>query len=120
MFRQTLTCTAITLSTILTAAPPAQASTRTVQINITDRGFVPSQVVAVINQPITLRITNQGRKVHEFGLPYYRIFTPDIMPGQTSTVSFSPWTAGRFDMVSEPAEVNAPQFSGKFIVTDHK
>ncbi|MDQ0189567.1 cupredoxin domain-containing protein [Alicyclobacillus cycloheptanicus] len=103
------------------AAPTqAQPQSRTVNVTITDSGFIPNQVLALVNAPITLNITNQGHQVHEFAIPYYRIYTADLQPGQKSTVSFSPWTAGQFDMISDPSGTNQPEFTGKFIVTDQK
>lgn len=119
--KKTLLClgafVALTGSTLLSEA---SAKTRSIQISITDQGFVPSRVVAILNQQTNIHIVNQGHKVHQFSIPYYRIFTETLKPGASSDVSFSPWTAGQFDMISDPTGTNTAEFSGKFVVTDAK
>lgn len=110
-----------TLAT-LSALPlsPAEAATRAVTVTITDTGFVPNHLMAVLNQPIRIEVTNNGKKVHQYSIPYYRIFTENLSPGRTSTIDFSPWTAGKFEMTSAPTGKNKPEFSGTFTVTESK
>ncbi len=98
----------------------AFAKDRSLQISITDHGFVPNSVMTVLNQQVKIHVVNNGRKVHQFSIPYYRIYTEDLNPGQTSDIAFAPWTAGRFDMTSDPSGTDNPEFKGNFNVTDHK
>jgi hypothetical protein len=92
----------------------------TVQVVVTDNGFQPSLIHGVMNRPLTIRITNRGTRIHEFGIPDYRIYTANLAPGETSTVSFSPWMAGDFQIVSDPSGENRPEFVGILRVTDQK
>jgi plastocyanin domain-containing protein len=112
------------LTYVLLAAPTsviAEASpNHAVQITLQDQGFVPGRVYAGVNKVVTLRIVNRGSKIHEFAIPYYYVFTRNLNPGDVTTVSFTPSTAGRFDMVSDPKGNDEPEFKGEFIVTDHK
>lgn len=105
---------------VIVSMAPVQAAPRTTSVSITDHGFIPNQIIAVINQPVQIKVTNQGQKVHQFSIPYYRIYTETLRPGQSSTVGFSPWTAGRFEMTSDPSGQGKAEFSGTFIVTDQK
>ncbi|MBX5437374.1 MAG: cupredoxin domain-containing protein [Alicyclobacillaceae bacterium] len=92
----------------------------TTHIVITDHGFRPKRVMAVINQPIHIVVVNKGSRVHQFSIPRYYIFTENLKPGQSSDIRFSPWQPGRFDMTSDPSGQNRPEFRGEFIVTDAK
>ena len=104
----------------LSVAPIAQAATRTVNVSMTDTGFVPTTILTLINQPIQVQVTNRGTKVHQYSIPYYHIYTENLSPGRSSTIVFSPWTAGQFQMMSDPSGQNIPEFSGTFMVTESK
>jgi heme/copper-type cytochrome/quinol oxidase subunit 2 len=106
--------------TLMVSMAPAQAASRTISVSITDHGFVPNQIIALVNQPVQVKVTNQGHKVHQFSIPNFRIYTERLSPGQSSTVGFSPWTTGRFQMMSDPSGQGRAEFSGTFIVTDQK
>ncbi|MCL6549089.1 MAG: cupredoxin domain-containing protein [Alicyclobacillus sp.] len=105
---------------VVPAAVLAPRRVVTAHIAITDQGFRPNRILAVINQPVHIVVVNKGRKVHQFSIPYFRIFTENLKPGQSSDVRFSPWEPGRFDMISDPSGQNRPEFRGDFIVTDAK
>ncbi|WP_162143483.1 cupredoxin domain-containing protein [Alicyclobacillus herbarius] len=111
-----LALTAVGMSPL--AAPRAQASPRAIQISITDHGFRPSNIVVALNQPLQIRVVNVGKKQHEFSIPYYRIYTENLAPGQVSTIGFAPWTSGRFEYISDPAGVDRPEFTGWMMVID--
>jgi hypothetical protein len=96
------------------------AQDRSVQITITDTGFIPGKMTAVINQQFKIHVVNKGHKVHQFSIPYYRIYTRDLNPGQSSDIAFSPWTAGRFDFTSDPSGSDNPEFRGNLVVILHE
>lgn len=111
----------VMLASMLVAAPATvHASVRTVNVTITDTAFVPNHVVALVSQPIQIKVVNRGTKVHQFSIPYYRIFTSDLNPGASSTIQFSPWQVGRFKMISDPSGQEKAELSGQFFVTDQK
>ncbi|MCL6637843.1 MAG: cupredoxin domain-containing protein [Alicyclobacillus sp.] len=99
---------------------PANAATRQVNIQITDRGFQPGQVIAMINQPLHLHVVNRGQRIHQFSIPDYRIYSANLQPGQMTDIEFAPWTPGRFAITSDPSGNNQPEFHGWLIVTDQK
>lgn len=108
---------------ILTAglSPVASAkSGRVVNIQLTDRGFTPSNVVAALDQPIEIHVINSGHHHHQFSIPYYRIYSRDLPPGGVTDIGFSPWSAGEFDMTSDPTGSERPEFTGHFIVLNPK
>ncbi|MCL6517611.1 cupredoxin domain-containing protein [Alicyclobacillus sp.] len=98
----------------------ALAAARTVNIRVTDDGFVPAAVIAMVDQPIHLHVVNRGSRTHQFSIPFYRIFSRNLPPGEATDIEFSPWTTGRYEMVSDPSGNFTPEFTGWFIVSDQK
>jgi hypothetical protein len=81
---------------------------------------VPSLVHGVLNQPLEIRVKNRGSRIHEFAIPDYRIYSANLAPGESSTISFAPWMAGDFTIMSDPSGENRPEFKGTLRVTDAK
>ncbi|WDL97863.1 cupredoxin domain-containing protein [Alicyclobacillus sp. ALC3] len=96
------------------------AAARVISVTITDSGFNPSQITALLDKPLNLRITNQGRRAHEFAIPDYYIFTQNLAPGASTTVGFTPDKPGQFTIMSDPSGNDNPEFTGKLTVTDAK
>lgn len=94
----------------------AYAGSRKVNVQLTDNGFNPSNILAVVDQPIEIHVVNTGHRDHQFSIPYYRIYSRDLSPGATTDIAFSPWTAGHFDVMSDPSGNNHAEFRGQFIV----
>ncbi|MCL6452903.1 MAG: cupredoxin domain-containing protein [Alicyclobacillus sp.] len=96
--------------------PLALAQGRHVDIQITDTGFQPNQVTATVDQSIRITVANRGTTTHQFSIPYYRIYSENLAPGQTQQIEFSPWQTGSFEMVSDPSGKDRPEFRGTFHV----
>lgn len=96
------------------------AAARVVSVTITDSGFSPSQITTLLDKPLNLRISNQGRRVHEFAIPGYYIFTQNLSAGASTTVGFTPDKPGQFTIMSDPSGNDNPEFTGKLTVTDAK
>ncbi|GGJ03151.1 hypothetical protein GCM10010885_10550 [Alicyclobacillus cellulosilyticus] len=111
---------AAALAAIAPASAYAQPVERRIEIAITDQGFRPSRVTAVVNEPVFIRVVNQGTRVHQLSIPHYYIFTRNLGPGEVSTIRFTPDEAGTFDMISDPSGTETPEFTGWFVVTDMK
>ncbi|QSO46824.1 cupredoxin domain-containing protein [Alicyclobacillus mengziensis] len=105
----------IAAGVILTPSP-AFAGPRKVDVQLNDRGFSPNNVLAVLDQPIEMHVVNTGHRDHQFSIPYYRIYSRDLPPGAATDIKFSPWSTGRFEMMSDPSGTNKPEFRGQFIV----
>lgn len=106
----------VALLTTVVSVHPAKADT-TVQVVITDNGFQPGVIRAALDEPLTIRVVNRGRHVHEFGIPDYRIYSANLGPGEVSTISFAPWMPGSFDIISDPSGENRPEFVARLIIT---
>jgi Cupredoxin-like domain len=98
----------------------AYAAPRTVNITLTDHGFSPNSVLAALNKPIQVHVVNRGQHTHQFSIPYYRIYSSDLGPGAATNIGFSPWTEGKFKMISDPSGQDKPEFTGQFIVLEGK
>lgn len=96
--------------------PSVHAAPSTVQLGITDKGFSPDQITAVVDVPLRIHVVNRGSKTHQLSIPYYRIYTSNLKPGASNDVEFTPWQAGRFDITSDPSGSNQPEFTGKLVV----
>lgn len=111
--------TLVTATTSGSFTSYANTSTN-ISVALTDGGFSPVRIVAQLNHPVTIRVSNRGSQVHEFAIPYYYIYGENLKPGQTSTIQFTPNTEGSFDMISDPKGTNQPEFKGTFVVTAAK
>lgn len=101
---------------LISSPPSAHAVGSTVTVNISDTGFTPNRVTALVDKPVHIHVVNQGRATHQFSIPYFRIYTQNLAPGAANDVEFAPWTTGEFDMTSDPKGANKPEFQGKFVV----
>jgi plastocyanin len=81
-------------------APVAVAQT-TVSMTLRDGAIVPSQFTAARGQKVTIHVQNAGRKVHNLVIPAFYIFSYNLQPGQSVTVSFTPDKTGRFPYMSD-------------------
>lgn len=88
----------------------------TVQIRITDSGIVPATISGRIDEKIRLNIQNEGTKTHNFVLPSFYIFTPNLPPHQGTTVEFIPDKKGVFSYYSDAGGHPEPGLSGSFHV----
>ncbi len=98
----------------------AYAGVRQVNVQITDHGFSPRVVLVALNRPVQIHVVNNGHQTHQFSIPYYRIFSSDLAPGGVTNIGFSPWTEGKFQMMSDPSGLNKPEFTGQFVVVEGK
>ncbi|KPV43414.1 cupredoxin domain-containing protein [Alicyclobacillus ferrooxydans] len=98
----------------------AYAGVRQVNVQITDHGFSPSVILVALNRPVQIHVVNNGHQNHQFSIPYYRIFSSDLAPGGVTNIGFSPWTEGKFQMMSDPSGLDKPEFTGQFVVVEGK
>jgi Cupredoxin-like domain len=116
LFGRFLVLMTTVLMSFASSCPAVFAGSRVVDVQITDNGFRPVNVLAMMNQPIEIHVTNSGHEHHQFSIPFYRIYSRELAPGSVTDIKFSPWNEGQFDMMSDPSGDNKPEFRGWFIV----
>lgn len=88
----------------------------TYHIIITDRHFTPEKIVGQIDQPVTITVSNQGTKIHNFILPAFYIYSPNLSVHHTTTVQFTPDKKGVFDFFSDAGGKKEQGLLGKIDV----
>lgn len=77
------------------------ANAQTTQVALQDGSIVPSQLRGVVGKPVSLNITNRGKKVHNFVIKDFYIFSQNLTPGQSTSVGFTPDKTGAFPFWSD-------------------
>lgn len=94
----------------------ASERTQTIHIHLSDHAITPHIVKVPLNKPIHIVVQNDGRQIHEFAIPEFRIYTRNLMKGETSDIQFEPWEKGTFQMSSDPDGSTNPEYLGTFEV----
>ncbi len=90
--------------------PDVKASSYT--ISITDERIVPNVIAVSANEKAHFTIHNYGKKTHNFVLPAFYIFTPNLSPQEGTTVEFVPEKKGMFSFYSDTGGKPEPGLSG--------
>ncbi len=115
--RTTLATTAVAFGMLtLAPIPDSEARAATYHLVITDRHFFPRQIEGRLNQPIKIVIRNRGTKTHNFVLPAFYIFSPNLPSTEGTSVEFTPDKQGVFPFYSDTGGVKEPGLSGEMIV----
>ena len=85
-------------------------------VSITDERITPNVIAVTAHQKTHLTIHNYGKKTHNFVLPAFFIFTPNLPPQQGTTVEFVPEKKGTFSYYSDTGGAPEPGLSGMFQV----
>ena len=108
-------CGILNIATVLTFVPCAEGATiRTVILR--DSGIEPSMIAATKDEPVSLRVINRGKKIHNFVIPDFYIFTQNLSPGQSTSVGFSPEKVGSFRYYSDAPGAEEPGLTGQLQV----
>ena len=95
---------------------PSAARAATYKMVITDRRFSPQQIEGRLNQTIRIVIRNQGSRTHNFVLPAFYIFSPDLPSKEGTSVEFTPDKKGTFPFFSDTGGQKEPGLSGELTV----
>jgi uncharacterized cupredoxin-like copper-binding protein len=95
------------------AARPQQS---TYTITITDTGFHPTTIHGTTGSSVKIHVKNQGRNVHNFIIPAYYIFSPNLRAGESTDIEFTPDKKGTFPYYSDAPGTKEPGFIGNLIV----
>lgn len=72
-----------------------------------DNAFSPTKLRALVGQPVTIIIQNNGTTTHTLTNHDFHIHSGDVAPGAQTTVTFTPDRAGTFELLCD-----APGHSG--------
>lgn len=87
----------ITLFTVL----PSYVQAETYNVVISDHSFTPMILMARSDHAVRINIINKGTKTHNFILPAFYIYTPNLPAKQSTWVKFTPDKTGRFPFYSD-------------------
>lgn len=88
-------------------------------ITLSDSDITPNQFTVQKGQTVNMLIRNAGTRVHNFVLPDFYVFSPNLQPGATTTASFQPDKTGQFVYYSDKKGVPEPGIKGTLTVRDN-
>lgn len=94
----------------------AQPAVRTINVTLEDHGIEPRIVRVPANYPIRFVVHNAGACSHQYAAPAIPGFSIDVLPGQTTTETFTFVNVGRFEVVSNDDDDQQHGLRGELIV----
>lgn len=76
-------------------------SARTIQVTLNDGRISPARISAVKGVEVDISVRNEGGQVHNFVIPDFYIYTPNLNPGERTSASFVPDKTGEFPYYSD-------------------
>ncbi|PWI58958.1 cupredoxin domain-containing protein [Sulfoacidibacillus thermotolerans] len=95
---------------------PTPVFAATYHIIVTDKGFFPKKITGSFNQPVTITVCNKGTKTHNFILPAFYIYSPNLAVHCSTTVQFTPDKTGVFQFYSDAGGSKEPGLIGEIDV----
>lgn len=93
-----------------------QEAVRVVNVTLTDNSIEPRVVMVPANYPIKFVVRNAGSCPHQFAVPAVPGFSIDVLPGQTTTETFTFVNVGQFEVVSNDDDDQKHGLRGELIV----
>ncbi len=94
--------TMIFITTIISfVVSPNFVEAQTYNVVISDHSFTPKILVARPDHVVRINIVNNGTKTHNFILPAFYIYTPNLLAKQSTWVQFTPDKTGKFPFYSD-------------------
>ncbi|MCC6792754.1 MAG: cupredoxin domain-containing protein [Thermomicrobiales bacterium] len=78
------------------AATPEAAGPTTVDVEMVDIAFEPTEITVPANSEITINLVNNGVAVHNFHIDELGVNSGDYVSGQTGTVTFNSGAPGEY------------------------
>ncbi|WP_206885494.1 cupredoxin domain-containing protein [Alicyclobacillus mali (ex Roth et al. 2021)] len=85
----------------LVQASCAVVSARPIQVTLRDGGIEPREIDVTQGATVDIVVRNEGSQIHNFVVPDFYVFTQNLQPGETVTVSFVPDKTGNFRYYSD-------------------
>ncbi len=84
----------------------SSASGQSIQVSLADFKFAPATITVKRGTPVTLSLKNDGAVAHDLAIEDLGVASELVRPGQSSSVTFTPNTAGQFDIIcTEPGHL---------------
>ncbi len=80
---------------------PNYVRAETYNVVISDHSFAPTMLRARPDHVVRINIVNKGTKTHNFILPAFYIYTPNLPAKQSTWVQFTPDKTGKFPFYSD-------------------
>lgn len=74
---------------------------QTVLVTLMDSSIKPKTIQVNKNEPVHITIVNKGTRVHNFVIPKFYVFSPNIKPNGQVDVRFTPDKTGTFQYYSD-------------------
>lgn len=103
---------ALAAGIVVSAVYADTARAQTYRIEITDSGFRPSHITGTRDQKMRIEIHNAGSKTHNFELPAFYVFAPDLRVDERTSVEFTPDKTGTFPFFSDTGGSREPGLAG--------
>ncbi len=88
-----------------------------IQVTLTDSGISPSEIEAVKGSALHIEVKNAGQKTHNFVIPDMYVFSQNLAPGSSTSISFSPDKVGNFSYYSDTGGRPEPGLAGTLVVS---
>ncbi|SIS78696.1 cupredoxin domain-containing protein [Alicyclobacillus vulcanalis] len=72
-----------------------------IQVTLRDGGIDPREIDVRRGATVNIVVRNAGKQIHNFVVPDFYVFTQNLQPGETVTVSFVPDKTGNFRYYSD-------------------
>lgn len=95
---------------------PLGARAQALHIEITDHGFSPTVISGDLDAPVRINIHNGGTKQHNFILPAFYIYTPNLAAKASTSVEFTPDKRGTYPFFSDAGGKPEPGLAGHIYV----
>lgn len=83
-----------------------------IQVILRDAGISPKEIGVTKGETLRIQVMNRGNKVHNLVIPDMYIFTQNLAPNASTTVSFVPDKTGRFNYYSDTGGRPEPGLQG--------
>jgi uncharacterized cupredoxin-like copper-binding protein len=87
-----------------------------VTIAIESEGFNPAKLKYTEGEEVSLFVINKAEHVHNLIIPDFHIFSANLKPGESTTISFQAVKKGRFGYFSDAPGFPEPGFHGEIVV----
>lgn len=110
-----ITCFA-TICSLFAVSLLTVVSAQTVRVSLRDGSITPPRIDATQGTSIHITVQNEGKRVHNFVVPDFYVFTQNLEPGETVNVSFTPSKLGTFRFYSDKNGKPEPGMEGVITV----
>jgi uncharacterized cupredoxin-like copper-binding protein len=92
----------------LSACTGGGSSGQNVTLQMTEYKFTPDTITVKSGQAVTVELQNKGTVVHDFHIPDLNVASPEVDPGKSAQVTFTPDKPGTYQFeCTQPGHAQA-------------